>query len=348
MFALLSLSGIVVPTFAQNDGPVTRIAFGSCVHQDKDQPIWSAVNAENPELFIFLGDNIYGDSRDIDELGAKYEKLAAKPGFQTLREQTEVIATWDDHDYGENDAGAEYPLKEESRQLMLDFWGEPMGTERRTRKSGLYTSYYYGPEGQRVQVILLDLRWNRSRLKSVSVEEYEHDKKPKHMGPYEPTDDTEAELLGELQWQWLEKELRKPADLRLLGSSIQLLPEFTGWESWANFPHERKRLFDLIRKHEVENLMVISGDTHWSELSRVDDAVKYPLWELTSSGLTEKWKEISPNKHRQGGATHKNNYGLIEIDWNNDDPEVTLSIKGLKQQVYLQKELRLSQIANVN
>lgn len=337
---------LMAPTLsdAGEPEPLTRIAFGSCVHQDKPQPIWKAVNADEPELFIFMGDNIYGDSRDINELREKYQKLSENPGFQTLRHQSDVIATWDDHDYGENDAGKNYPLKEASRQLMLDFWREPADTERRTRDSGLYTSYLYGPPGQRVQVLLLDLRWNRTALNSVSRKVYENARKPNNQGPYSPTEGADAVLLGEAQWRWLEAQLKEPADLRLLVSSLQLLPEFTGWESWANFPDARQRLFDLIREQSVENLVILSGDTHWAELSRLDGAAPYPLWEVTSSGLTEEWKAVSPNRHRIGSATHRNNYGSIQIDWQAPSPQMTLSIKDQNGQHLLQQHLRLSDL----
>ncbi|MET0658010.1 MAG: hypothetical protein ABW110_07620 [Steroidobacteraceae bacterium] len=49
---------------------LTRIAFGSCAKQDKEQPIWDAVLASKPDLFIFLGDNIYGDTTDMQVMRA--------------------------------------------------------------------------------------------------------------------------------------------------------------------------------------------------------------------------------------------------------------------------------------
>lgn len=323
---------------------ITRIAFGSCVHQDHEQPIWKAINIEHPDLFVFLGDNIYGDTEDMAELKRKYQKLGANPGFQTLRSQSHVLATWDDHDYGADDVGAEYPQKEASRQIMLDFWGEPTESARRTRKDGIYTAHIYGKPGQRVQLILLDLRWNRSPLKGVSKVDYLLKKAPKKMGPYEPITDTSAQLLGETQWQWLAEQLQQPADLRIIASSIQLLPEFTGWESWANFPHERTRLFTLIDQLKVDGVFIISGDTHWSEFSKVNDVTGYPLWEATSSGLTEEWKAISPNKHRLGVAEHRNNYGLIEINWTAAQPSMTVSIKGQTGQVYRKNTLRMGDL----
>mgnify|MGYP003673221329 FL=1 len=83
----------------------SKILFGSCGHQDKDIPIFNAINKEQSDLFIFLGDNIYGDTNDMAVLKNKYQRLGAKPGFKTLKANTPLIAMWDDHDYGQNDAG---------------------------------------------------------------------------------------------------------------------------------------------------------------------------------------------------------------------------------------------------
>ena len=85
-----------------------RIAFGSCADQEQPQPILREVVSRDPELFIYLGDNVYGDTEDIDELRAEYEKLGAIEGYQVLLAATDVIATWDDHDYGINDGGNSY------------------------------------------------------------------------------------------------------------------------------------------------------------------------------------------------------------------------------------------------
>ena len=306
---------------------LSRIAFGSCAHQDKDQPIWSDIMASQPELFVFLGDNIYGDSENPEVLAAKYAKLAAKPGFSSLRQQIEVIATWDDHDYGRNDAGRDYPSKEASRKLLLDFFGEPASSERRTRPDGIYTSYLYGESGQKVQVILLDLRWNRSAITRIQDPQRQQDRAAEDRGPYDVSLSAEAELLGERQWAWLEQQLQVEADVRIIGSSIQLLAEFTGWETWANFPKERQRFIELLERYQTEPIVIISGDVHWAEFSRIDETANgWPLLELTSSGITEEWPQISPNRHRVGEAFAVANFGLIEIDWSSRTwPQLTLS-----------------------
>ncbi|MFP3363097.1 alkaline phosphatase D family protein [Pseudoalteromonas sp. SIMBA_148] len=323
----------------------SKILFGSCGHQDKKIPIFNAINKDQGDLFIFLGDNIYGDTNDMDVLADKYQRLGAKPGFKTLKAQTPIIAMWDDHDYGQNDAGKEYPHKEQSRQIMLNFWGEPANSARRTRSDGIYTSYMYGENEQTIQVIMPDLRWNRDALNHVGELEYYTKRKLNNQGPYSPSEVKGASMLGEAQWQWLEQELKKPAAIKLIASSLQLLPDFTGWESWANFPEDRNRLFALIKKHKVNGVVIISGDTHWGEISKYQQNLDYPLIEMTSSGLTEKWKDVSPNKHRVGNYTHNVNYGDLSIDWQQTDPTISLKLKGIDGQVIMQSDFSLSSIS---
>lgn len=328
-----------------NNANAQKILFGSCSHQDKSMPIFNAINRENADLFIFLGDNIYGDTTNMEEMADKYRRLGRNPGIKALRTTTPTIAIWDDHDFGENDAGIEYKEKEGSRKLMLDFWQEPKNSPRYNRKNGIYTSYMYGNHEEKVHVILPDLRWNRPELKSVGIIDYQFKRKPNNMGPYSPSESPNASMLGETQWQWLEAELQKPSKIKVIGSSLQLLPEFTGWESWANFPHDRNRLLALIKKYQINGVIIISGDTHWGEMSKVTQGLDYPLWEVTSSGLTEEWKEVSPNKHRVGKFTHSVNYGELLIDWQQANPSITLSLKDVNGDVFSQQVTTLSTIS---
>lgn len=319
---------------------LSRIAFGSCNHQDKPQPIWTPVLADRPDLFVFLGDNVYADTDDPAELQATYDRLLSNPGYRQLRDQVPVIATWDDHDYGQNDIGREYVSKDASRNIMLDFFDEPADSPRRTRPDGIYTSYVYGDPGQRVQVILLDLRWNRTTLHEVQDPDRAAWRLAQNMGPYEASLSAAASLLGEDQWRWLEEQLQVDADLRIIGSSIQLLADFTGWETWANYPAERLRFFQLLAQVQAEPVVIISGDVHWAEFSEIRDLdLPWPLVELTSSGLTEEWNLISPNRHRVGEAFAVANYGLIDIDWTTSPPAVRLMIKDETGEVLIDRSV---------
>lgn len=332
----------LTPMAANAQQSVSHIAFGSCSHQDHDMPILDSVIADKPDAFLFLGDNVYGDTEDMTVLRNKYEKLGAKERFQTLVSNTKVMAIWDDHDFGADDAGKNYPEKEASRQIMLDFWNAPEDSPRRTRPDGIYTSKMYGEGDQRIQVIMPDLRWNRDDINHVTREQYINERAPKNLGPYIPHEDTSKSMLGEKQWEWLEKQLQKPARIKIIASSLQLLADYTGWEAWANFPGDRQRLFDLIKKHEVNGVILVSGDTHWGEFSYYDDNLDYPLWEVTSSGLTQEWKQVSPNQHRIGQYTANVNYGSINIDWSSEDPLVSLSLKDVDGEVVNEHRFRLS------
>lgn len=324
--ALLCLLLLLPITVQAQD--ISRIAFGSCNHQDKPQPVWTPVLADRPDLFVFLGDNVYADTDEPVALQAAYDKLMAIPGYRQLRETVPVIATWDDHDYGQNDIGRDYVSKDASRRIMLDFFNEPADSPRRSRPDGIYTSYTYGTAGRTVQVILLDLRWNRSELIKVEAPARQAWREAQTMGPYEASLSSSATLLGETQWQWLAEQLQQPADIRIIGSSIQLVADFTGWETWANYPAERLRFFQLLEQYQQEPVIIISGDVHWADLSEIRDPdLPWPLIELTSSGLTEEWSQISPNRHRVGEAFAVANYGLIDIDWNTSPPAVQLRIK---------------------
>ena len=303
----------LLPTglFAQARRPLTRIAFGSCAEQADQQPIWDAILAYKPELFIFAGDNVYGDfsTADAGPLRKAYARADAIAGYNKLRDSVSHLAVWDDHDYGLNDGGGDFPHKAVSKDLFLDFWKVPASDVRRTRE-GIYDSHIIGPPGMRVQVILLDMRWFRSPLKITDQRGAPGKER------YLPDPDPAKTMLGGTQWAWLAAELRKPAELRLLVSSIQVLAEGHGWERWGNFPLERQKLFDTIRDSRAKGVVLLSGDRHIGALYREAPADMPPLYEATSSGINKAYsaaKEPGPN--RLGALYAAPNFGVVDIDW---------------------------------
>jgi len=319
---------------------ITKIAFGSCANQNMKQEIWSAVNSWNPDVFMFVGDNVYGDTEDMEHLQKQYEKLGEKPGYKELKENSLVIATWDDHDYGINDGGLEYPKKEESKKVMLNFFEEPENSERWDHP-GIYHSYLFGPEDKRVQIILLDVRTFRTRLSSAGRTER---MSQRFMGAYTPAAKETDTMLGEEQWEWLEKQLKIPAKIRLFGMSTQFLVEFNGWEAWANMPLERERMIQLIKRTEAEGVIFLSGDTHWAELSMTEEEGLYPLYDLTSSGLTNVWSGVAPNWNRIKKPFLDKNFGTVEIEWGEKDTKIILGIANIEGETQLNHPLHLSSL----
>lgn len=332
----LSISLVLILQISSAEEPITRILFGSCIKQENPVPIFETIIKRAPEVFLFLGDNIYADTEDIALMREKCATLGRIPEFQKLREQSHVMAVWDDHDYGLNDGGAEYRMRSESREAFLDFWRDD--SEAGRDREGVYDSNIFGPEGKRVQIILLDTRYFRGPLKTGER---------RVGGKYYPSDDASIPMLGEEQWKWLEAELQKPAELRLIGSGIQIVPEAAGQETWSNLPHERQRLFDLIGETNAEGVILLSGDRHWSEFSRVDKDTPYPIYDFTSSSLNQVHPRGTPteNRHRLSETTyHEENFGEIQVDWKGDKTTLNVSIRDLAGEVKFSTEVPLSEL----
>ena len=309
-------------------------------------PIFRQMITEQPQLTIFLGDNIYADTTDMQIMQAKYDLLRDDAGFSKLIAACPTLATWEDHDYGLNDAGADYEQRVASQRVFLDFWSEPLDSERRSTP-GVYSASVYGPVGKRLQVTLLDTRYFRGPLAKGER---------RVGGPYKPTEDKTIPMLGDAQWRWLEQQLQTPAEVRVLCSSYQLLPDEHGSEAWGNFPLERKRLLHLIRDTKAKGAIVISGDRHLAEMMRLaPDAtgIGYPLYEVTSSSLNAPSGNFTKagvrfaneiNSYRVGLTYFDTNFGFIDIDWSQPSPLIRLQVRDEKGGVLLQQRVQLSDL----
>lgn len=318
--------------------PMTRIGFGSCLKEKQEMTIWPLIGEEDPDLFVFLGDNVYGDAYPNDPLfddpampkmvGA-YEELATRNEFTEFRADTPMMYAWDDHDYGKNDGGAEYKFKDKAKELFLQAWDIPADDPRRSRE-GLYMSKIVGPQGQSVQMILLDTRFFRGPLKKTDT----YNEKGKER--YVPSYDSSSTMLGKAQWAWLADELKKPADLRILVSSIQVLADGHGWEAWKMLPLERNKLYRTLREAGANNTIVISGDRHAGAIYKRDDVAGFPLYEMTTSSLNmpvSAWKKpedtyVEPGPYRMTAMQDEINYGMVDIDWDNKTATLRLVSPG--------------------
>lgn len=318
-----------------------RIALGSCAREREPQPIWTEVLATDPDLFLFIGDNQYADFwvrdgrmvmapvEDPSRIREAYEELGAKPGFRRMQRHCTIMATWDDHDYGANDAGNEYALREESQQIFLDFWGFPASAPIREQE-GIYHARVFERDGRRIQVIMLDTRYHRDAL--------ERGRRPGARGPYVATSDASKTILGEEQWTWLEGQLELEADVRIIASSIQIIADEHGYETWGNFPHERQRLYDLIDETDASGVVFVSGDRHLTEISRDAGSISgarvpYPMWDFTSSGMTQRPQAIEEtNSYRVGPVRRETNFGIVDILWGEGGASTVIQFTALGDQ----------------
>jgi alkaline phosphatase D len=272
--------------------PLTfTLAFGSCNKPALVQPLWGPIFALRPDAWLWLGDIVYADTEDIATMRGLYDQQKRQPAYATFAATTRVLGIWDDHDYGMNDAGADYPKRAESQAALLDFLGEPADSLRR-KQAGIYTSYVFGSGADSVKLILLDTRYHRQPP-----------------GP-------DADTLGAEQWSFLERELAgSPARVNLIASGYQVLPTQHAFEKWANFPRARQRLLELVRRTRARGVVFLSGDRHFSELSRLELGGQ-AIYELTSSGLTHSFPGANePNQYRVGSLFPKLNFGFVRVDF---------------------------------
>ena len=342
--ALLACSSGPAPSNAyglSTSKPLERIGIGSCLHQERQQPILDEIVEQDFDLFLFMGDNVYGDvssPKDLTLLEQAYERQAESEELQRLRASTPILAVWDDHDFGMNDAGADFGGKEEAEALFERFWGVPPDAAQASRP-GVYDSVILGPPGKRIQILLLDTRFFRSPL--LASDEPNTPGKERWI----PDHDESKTMLGNSQWRWLEQELERPAELRLLVSSIQVVAEGHGWEAWRTLPAERERLYAVLERTRADGVIVLSGDRHRAGIYRQDEALSYPLYELTSSSLNLPIPNNSeePGPHRLGPTYLPVNFGSVEVDW--EAGQVALAIRDLAGDVVLQESVEIDRLS---
>lgn len=315
-----------------------RLAFGSCADQAKPQPIWDGLLASRPQLVLFGGDNVYASRQPWSEaqLREAYALQAAQPGFARVRAQVPHLAIWDDHDYGLNDAGADFVHKAASKQAFLDFWKVAADDPRR-RREGLHGSWTFGPPGRQLRLIVLDTRWWRSPWQPT-------DQRAPGRERYVPVADAARTMLGEAQWAWLRQELAEPAQLRLVYSSVQVLAEGHGFERWGNFPLELDRLFRLVQQTRAGGVILLSGDRHVGALYREARAsAPYPLYEATASGWTHPWRDAAePGPNRIGGLVTDLHFGMVEVDW--PGRRVRLQLRGVAGQLLREQSIGFAEL----
>ncbi|TMW63409.1 hypothetical protein Poli38472_002350 [Pythium oligandrum] len=356
--ALSAVATATPPSVHDIQAPLQRIGFGSCNDQSMEQPLWPAIINYDPELWVWMGDNIYADIKEQDQpsgpprwipgkmfteatpevLRYRYAKQLSHPKYSEFVKKTPIVGIWDDHDFGINDGHKGYSYREESQQIFLDYMNEPADSPRR-KQEGVYASYTVGSGEKTVKFILVDNRYHRD-------EYHLHD----------------GDFLGEAQWAWLENELAtSDAAFNVIVSGIQILPadRFFPAESWSRFPHQRERLIKSILSSHAKGVILLSGDVHFAEINQIvcSDG-RNVLTEMTSSGMTHSWMqfhfrsikffpallftfanmllpwEFRPQHDSLYGYL---NWGMIDIDWDHaDHPVAHVRVRGQDDQVKLQ------------
>lgn len=287
---------------------ILTLGFGSCLHQDRSMAILKTIEKKELDLFMFIGDNVYGDQKDgeLDKLIRTY-----KQQYNNLENFLKNVSTefiWDDHDFGLNDGGSDYRYKDKAKELFLETWKIPSQDPRRLR-DGLYFDKMIEKNGLKVHLIFLDNRTFKSEWKL--TDEFNKEGKERYVKDFDP----DKTLLGKKQWQWLKDKLNEDSNIKIILSSLQILSLGHGWESWDKLPLERERLFNLIDESNVSNLFIFSGDRHRGGFYSFKTDDNNDIYEFTSSSLN---LPIPFNTEEKGplriGSTYrKANFGVVRI-----------------------------------
>ena len=280
---------------AQSASNTTRIALLGCIDEERPVPALERYANLGADLHLWLGDNVYVDTQnEVDAFYEAYELLRKKPYFEQLRQQGIHLATWDDHDFGDNNETSSYPLKRESLEAFTAFWGN--GEALVDPSDGIYQQHVLDFGGKTLNVILLDVRFNRDQP------------------------DGNGDILGEKQWQWLEQAIAVDADLTLLVSGTQfLLSANADSETWENYPLSLARLRDLVRLSNTPPVVMISGDQHYAEANVRKQWFDVDAVELQFAGVNQiEGPEL--NYYRASPVnTSLNTVGYLDVQWEPSD-----------------------------
>ncbi|MBQ4852931.1 alkaline phosphatase D family protein [Pseudoalteromonas sp. MMG012] len=326
-------------THPQQSKRLDRIALGSCFKTQGDMPdALARLIGHKPDLYLWLGDNIYADTTDMSKMRQKYDDKKLNSDYQQfLAAKIPTMATWDDHDFGLNNEGKHYPKRAQSQAAYLRHFDVPADDPRHTTQAGIYEAKMLGQPGEQTHVITLDARYFRSPTFS----------------SYGECEGSSSTILGMAQWQWLENELAKPSQIKLIASGIQVLPPLyqgrpkskyctyaegttfdnaisslgetnmsgTSYESWAEMPAQRERLLRLVQKSinsgKTKAVIFLSGDQHWGELLQKNIPASHEhgkattVYEITASGFGQSWPYHIENPLRlpiYADAKGDNNY----------------------------------------
>jgi alkaline phosphatase D len=290
-----------------------RLAFGSCArHQlDAEQPIFRAIAAAEPDLFFWLGDNIYADSAVDWVFAEDYRRQRSVASTLPLLRGTPQLAIWDDHDFGLNNSDLTNPGRQASLSAFQNYWANPSYGLPDT--PGVFFQYAWGG----IDFFMLDGRYYRT--------------------PGKDPDGPEKTLLGARQGEWLREALRAsraPFKVLACGSGWSSEDGPTG-DTWAAFQRERNALFDFIRDERIEGVFLISGDTHYGEVNCIpwSEQGGYDLYDLVSSPLAQgtgtSFLDGEPEMRIRSPWFRTTNFGLLDFEWE-PEPKVTFTLRDVR------------------
>lgn len=318
--------------------PDINIVAGSCARIGKKThnelgdlrgkyEIFNQMAAEQPEMVLWLGDNLYFRRRESSSpvgMARRYRHNRQLPFLQKLLQTGSHYAVWDDHDYGSDDADGSFEFKDSSLDLFKRYWANPSFGLPET--PGIFTQLSFYD----VDFFLLDDRYYRDADRQVNG--------------------SEKSYFGATQIDWLKTALlASEANFKIIIAGGQFLNDYNEYEGWNNFPHERKAFLDWLSGAKIEGVVFLSGDRHHSEMIKIERKNNYPLYELTCSPLTSRIHKDKKNEPEKpslipGTLVMERNYCNLEFSGESKNRTMSISVKGTEGQLYWDRQIKIEDL----
>lgn len=323
----------------REDAPDFTVAFGSCNYINEealDRPgkgygsgyeIYESIHAKNPNIMLWGGDNVYLREADWDSKTGIYHRYTHSRSIkelQPLLASTQNFAIWDDHDFGPNDGDRSFYFKYETQNAFKNFWANKTYGTDANQKEGIYSTFNWGD----AQFFLLDDRFFKS-----------------------PNDRLTGEktIIGSIQFEWLIDALSSSkVAFKIIVIGGQVLNPSARFENYENYPKEKEKLLSEIEANKIKGVLFLTGDRHFSELSKLNRENTYPLYDWTvsplTSGVGNSYKD-DVNKNRvEGSLFAQNNFGILSFSGNKANRQLKLTLfdvqgKELWNKVITKKEM---------
>jgi alkaline phosphatase D len=266
-----------------------------------DSTIFESMAKDTSAFTLWLGDNWY--TREVDLLSSwglwyRASRDRAQPVLRNLLKNMPQYAIWDDHDYGPDNSGSSYGLKDVSREIFIKYWCNPFYGED---QKGIYSQLSYSD----MDLFLTDDRYFRS------ADEFADSLNGKP--------NPEKHFFGQKQLHWLEDALvQSLATFKVIVVGSQTLNPMSRYEGLYNYIYEYHELMDFLNENHIKGVLFLTGDRHHSEIVKAERKDNYALYDITVSPFTSgvakvKGAEIDNPERVPGSLVEKRNYARISV-----------------------------------
>ena len=305
----------------REDAPDFTVAFGSCNYINEealDRPgkgygsgyqIFESIHSKKPNIMLWGGDNTYLRDADWDSKTGIYHRYTHSRSIkeiQPLIASAQNFAIWDDHDFGPNDGDRSFYYKYETQNAFKNFWANKTYGTDSNQKEGIYSTFNWGD----AQFFLLDNRFFKSPNDRITGE---------------------RTILGNTQMEWLIDALSSSkAPFKIIVIGGQVLNTSARFENYETYPQEKQKLLSEIEANKIRGVLFLSGDRHFSELSKLNRQNTYPLYDWTvsplTSGIGDSYKSDTNKNRVEGSLFAQNNFGILSFSGSKANRQLKLTL----------------------